>query len=501
MMPRRNHQQDDDSTIDDLSSSSSSTQAVSLMSTNGNSDYTSKVIQKMKKSIFSLRWKKHGEQKSTVVAANGDEEEIYNNEEEICDNCNGEDLIIPQLYNKNKHALGEKISFHYFRSFFGFDNNIFSVSQQYSDFQNDNDDGDGDDIGTNGNTNNIGNHHDTKQTIHLLKFLFSTQASIAIFHYIIRYMKWENDVDYTIYSFVLYDLHHVTLDSTVFYTIGRLYHIHDNHHLYPCLLLSLFCLSCIFASLSNEVWFLRHSLSVYEVMCNWPWQLFCYVFVLSFGIAALITKHVKYAMQTKTLQQRLLEVTATIILFLPLPVVKHPNFHLHHWFGMFLIGMHTNINKWWSRCAQFICWGIYVNGIAAYGRDPILTCAYAYYISTDGNCSFMKCNYVPPPLPPLPSPPLPPIDTNITNKMELFDNINNGYDEKWKNDNSVGKEHAVNNNSLVGTVHIDGTSFDDDSSADIKNTSDDDGENAKGYYHVFQMPNWRNCSARGNYIP
>ena len=37
------------------------------------------------------------------------------------------------------------------------------------------------------------------------------------------------------------------------------------------------------------------------------------------------------------------------------------------------------------------CWGMYINGIAVYGRDPILTCEYAYFLSMDNHCPYMKC--------------------------------------------------------------------------------------------------------------
>ena len=36
-------------------------------------------------------------------------------------------------------------------------------------------------------------------------------------------------------------------------------------------------------------------------------------------------------------------------------------------------------------------WGAYVNGIAAFGRDPILSCAYSFYLATDNRCYFMEC--------------------------------------------------------------------------------------------------------------
>jgi len=38
-------------------------------------------------------------------------------------------------------------------------------------------------------------------------------------------------------------------------------------------------------------------------------------------------------------------------------------------------------------------WGMYVNGIAVYGRGPLLPCAYAFYLSIDNRCYFMNCYF------------------------------------------------------------------------------------------------------------
>ena len=56
-----------------------------------------------------------------------------------------------------------------------------------------------------------------------------------------------------------------------------------------------------------------------------------------------------------------------------------------------LIGMHCNFDRWWSRAAMAYCWGMYINGIAVYGRDPVLTCEYSMWLSTDNRCPYMKC--------------------------------------------------------------------------------------------------------------
>jgi len=74
-----------------------------------------------------------------------------------------------------------------------------------------------------------------------------------------------------------------------------------------------------------------------------------------------------------------------------LPYAQHDSFHLHHWFGMWWLGMQSNAPEIWARSFQAFCLGSYLNGIAVYGRDPILGCNYAFYRSTNLECEFMEC--------------------------------------------------------------------------------------------------------------
>jgi hypothetical protein len=41
-------------------------------------------------------------------------------------------------------------------------------------------------------------------------------------------------------------------------------------------------------------------------------------------------------------------------------------------------------------CMAFM-WGAYINGIAVYGRDPVLTCEYAYFLTVDQACPYVNC--------------------------------------------------------------------------------------------------------------
>lgn len=233
---------------------------------------------------------------------------------------------------------------------------------------------------------------DGVESMRLTKFTFWSIALILIVHPFIRWVGWENDANFTLHDFFLYDFHHVLLDIVVFFFVGRLYKRRGVDSFFPYLI-PMFAGS-IYPSMLTDVWFLRHSASMYEIVCHWPWQLFAFVFVNIAVVSMVVFLHVKGVMEEGRLVISLLELTAILGLFL-LPNVSHPNFHLHHWYFSWLIGMHFNLDAWWSKLTMAFVWGQYLNGIAVYGRDPILTCAYSYYISTDIHCKYMKCNALP----------------------------------------------------------------------------------------------------------
>jgi hypothetical protein len=77
--------------------------------------------------------------------------------------------------------------------------------------------------------------------------------------------------------------------------------------------------------------------------------------------------------------------------FFLFPLTTSKYFHMHHWFAGWCFGMHCNFDVWWSRAIMAWCWGAYINGIATYGRDPALTCEYAYFLTVDQKCPYVQC--------------------------------------------------------------------------------------------------------------
>ena len=228
--------------------------------------------------------------------------------------------------------------------------------------------------------------------VKLAKFSLLTWMFLCTTHAFVRLsiLDWEYDENYTLNDFYLYDFHSVMLDTVVFFVVGRLYSSDRkgvDHLVYVLPLM----LGAVYPSLTNTWAFLRHSISMYEIICRWPVALFEYVV----GVVALdlciVYLHLRDAYRNQTLVAKTIELVTCLLLFL-IPMVSDSSFHMHHWFAAWLLGMHANSPKWWSRTTQAFLWGMYINGIAVYGRDPILGCAYSYFTSTSAFCSFMSCN-------------------------------------------------------------------------------------------------------------
>jgi hypothetical protein len=150
--------------------------------------------------------------------------------------------------------------------------------------------------------------------------------------------------------------------------------------------------STLFFSGFTQLEFMQHSLTLYEMHCEWPPGLWIFSVFVVIIVGTNVTAHVWRIYRERLLIERLLEIGFCVVFFL-VPYVASPFFHFHHWFAGWLLGMHFNLDTWWSRLAMAFCWGMYVNGIAVYGRDPILGCEYSFYLSVIQGCSYMRCYY------------------------------------------------------------------------------------------------------------
>jgi hypothetical protein len=228
-------------------------------------------------------------------------------------------------------------------------------------------------------------------SVKLLKFLALTFGSIFLLHWIITTFRGTAHRDATLTARELwkFDTGLIVSDTVVFFVVGRLWQPHQrgvDHLAWVGMIL----LSNVYFESQHYIPFLRHSFTLYEMHCVWPWQLWIFVGCTIPLLLTLVIAHIVHAYRTRRLWRKLTEVLVCGTFFVA-PVLPSPYFHFHHWFAGWLLGMHCNLTDvWWSKAVMAWCWGMYINGIAVYGRDPVLTCEYAYFVSTDQNCPFLN---------------------------------------------------------------------------------------------------------------
>lgn len=224
-------------------------------------------------------------------------------------------------------------------------------------------------------------------TVKLIKFIVFTFGMIALIHVIVAKFFNDRDRSLRLSHIWVFEGNLIVSDCVVFFLVGRMWRYQGVDHL--AWLLPVILCNVYFES-QNYVPWLQNSVTLYAMHCVWPWQLWMFVLVLVPTIGTVVVLHVVRAYQKNILLLKLVELFFCYCFFLA-PLVGSNYFHLHHWFAGWLIGMHCNFDVWWSRATMAYCWGMYINGIAVYGRDPVLTCEYAYFLSIDNHCPYTKC--------------------------------------------------------------------------------------------------------------
>ncbi|CAB9516513.1 expressed unknown protein [Seminavis robusta] len=222
-----------------------------------------------------------------------------------------------------------------------------------------------------------------KMQLRFLRFLGVTLLGIVATHFFVFTLNWEHRKGLTLYDTWVYEGNLILLDCIAMFSVGRLFDRSAVDHL---AWMSVMLLSSLYTSTLPHVSWLRHSVTLYELHCTWPWQLWIFVVALCVPVCAgVVILHLRHAQLQEDLTRKTFEVMLTMILFL-VPQMLHTNFEFHHWFAGLLCGMHANYDVWWSQLAMAWCWGQYVNGIAVWGRDPPLKCSYASYITKRQGC-------------------------------------------------------------------------------------------------------------------
>ncbi|KAG7353146.1 hypothetical protein IV203_009194 [Nitzschia inconspicua] len=224
-------------------------------------------------------------------------------------------------------------------------------------------------------------------TIKLLKFILWTFLLTAIIHVIVGKLFSDRDKSLQLWHIWVFDGELMVRDTVVFFLVGRMWQKQGIDHI---AFIGTALLANMYFEAQNFVPFLQHSVTLYQMHCVWPWTLWLFVIILIPSIGALVAAHVLRAHRERLLPMKLMELALCFFFFVA-PLVPSNYFHLHHWYAGWLIGMHANFDVWWSQFAMAWCWGMYMNGIAVYGRDPVLTCEYAYFLTVDNHCPYVNC--------------------------------------------------------------------------------------------------------------
>lgn len=105
------------------------------------------------------------------------------------------------------------------------------------------------------------------EAVRVLKFIIVNTVMIVIVHSIVRKAGWEHDQYYSLRDFFHYDFGAMVLDSTFFAIVGRLWQRDGVDRL--IFILPTFA-SSILISASTNIWFLRNSITLYNISCTWP---------------------------------------------------------------------------------------------------------------------------------------------------------------------------------------------------------------------------------------
>ncbi|OEU18243.1 hypothetical protein FRACYDRAFT_183513 [Fragilariopsis cylindrus CCMP1102] len=245
----------------------------------------------------------------------------------------------------------------------------------------------------------------------LLKFYIITFSMILFMFYYVRITKDTYDDTYSIRNMIMYDSKDISLDILSFYIVGRLYNQHSidtMEFIVPTLGVSIFQ-SWGASHLTNLV----HSITPQEMKCDWGSSMYILIFGVCLPFLLLIVGfHIYESKRQQISLQKLMEFTLTLLIFL-FPYIGNQFFHLHHWYYGWMFGMHCNVSGflrgvsnsrnyssssqhtsysndiWWSRLCMSLFWGIYINGISIFGRDPIMTCDITLYQSQNQFCPYI----------------------------------------------------------------------------------------------------------------
>jgi hypothetical protein len=200
----------------------------------------------------------------------------------------------------------------------------------------------------------------------------------------------ECDDGYTLQLFFRQDFHKVVLDLVFLFLVGRL----STSSCLPinsAAFVAIVLIGAIAPSWWTGISFMHHSVSLYDMSCNWTagtWITMIFVLGVIATIGAL---HIRSFISSTTQAEKMRAVAegAVLVSIFLLPRIFESGFHMHHWYTMWFLALTCRCPTLWSRGTQAFLIGGYINGVAVYGRDPVLACQAAYDLAYGQQCMFL----------------------------------------------------------------------------------------------------------------
>lgn len=224
--------------------------------------------------------------------------------------------------------------------------------------------------------------------VRLLKFVVLTTLSIIVMHSLVRSFHWEHDIYYSLNDFFYYDFGEVVLKTAFLGVLGR---VHEKKGCDRLSFMLPLLVSSIATSASTNIKSLQNSITFYNVSCTWSWSLYIFAGMMILIVGWLYSLHMRNVIHDGKSISHILEILLLVLVFI-VPKLVHGNVHIHHYYSFWLLGMIFNRREWYDELMFTVCVGQFVNGIAVYGLDPVLTCSHALYESISNHCVFVRAD-------------------------------------------------------------------------------------------------------------
>jgi hypothetical protein len=165
--------------------------------------------------------------------------------------------------------------------------------------------------------------------VKLIKFLLVTFGSIALVHTVAVAYFPDRDLRLQFWQIWLFEGDLIVQDAVVFFVVGRLWRQRGVDNLLWILMMGLS--NAYFESQGYFSW-MGHSVTLYEMQCVWPWQLWVFVACVVPLFASIVVAHIVFAYRRGEVWVKLIELGICLGAFV-LPRITSQFFHFHHWFA------------------------------------------------------------------------------------------------------------------------------------------------------------------------